>query len=105
MKALGLLGARQQAHTVESIKPVIAELRPMFPKAGVVEMKNILFHERQMKVPRKVSLYHSIHHVNSAPLYRSVIYQYFLTYESRLLRERKVNRLRRKHLWVAGNSG
>ncbi len=54
MKALGLLGARQQAHTVESLQPVISELRPMFPKAGVVEMKNILFHERQMKVPRSV---------------------------------------------------
>ncbi len=52
MKALGLLGSRQQAHTVESLQPVISELRPMFPKAGVVEMKNILFHERQMKVPR-----------------------------------------------------
>ncbi len=37
-------------------------------------------------------------------IHRSVIYQYFLTYESRLLKERKANRLRRKRFWAAGNN-
>lgn len=52
VKAMGLEGTYAQTHTTESIKPAVEELRAMFPKAGVVEMRNLLFHERDMAVSR-----------------------------------------------------
>jgi hypothetical protein len=55
MREAGLSGTRNQAHTVDSIAAIMSELRAMYPNAGHREMKNLLFHERQMAVSRYVS--------------------------------------------------
>ena len=34
--------------------------------------------------------------------HRTVMWEYFLTYEPELLRQRKVNRLKRRHFWATG---
>ncbi|KDR70020.1 hypothetical protein GALMADRAFT_230371 [Galerina marginata CBS 339.88] len=81
---LGLLRTRQQKHTLDSIRSPIVELRERFPKAGVREMKNILFWEKGMCVGRRL------------------ITAYFKLYESDLLRERKQGRLKRRRFWAAG---
>ncbi|KAI6005574.1 hypothetical protein EDD15DRAFT_2384304 [Pisolithus albus] len=77
-KSLGLQRTRQQGHTAESIHAVMLEMRKMYPDAGIREMIGLLFHERNLAVSR------------------SVICQYFITYEPHLVRQRKVNRLQ----WV-----
>ena len=49
---MGLLRARQQGHSVESIREAMLELRERYPNAGARDMASILFHERNMNVPR-----------------------------------------------------
>lgn len=50
--SLGLRRTRQQAHTPESIQPVMIGLRQMYPNAGVREMVSLIFHEHDMAVSR-----------------------------------------------------
>jgi len=57
MVEAGLLGTRKLNLGVNDIAPVMAELREMFPVAGVREMKSLLFHEQQMKVTRYIMVY------------------------------------------------
>jgi len=51
-KAMGLEHARPQGHTIQSIHPHIASLRPKYPKAGARDMVTLLFQERGILVPR-----------------------------------------------------
>ena len=51
-KQMGLLGTRQQAHTIESICEPMVKLCQVYPNAGVREMISLLFHERGMSVSR-----------------------------------------------------
>ncbi|KAH9487316.1 hypothetical protein JR316_0001389 [Psilocybe cubensis] len=83
-RRLGLLSARQQGHTVESIKESMVALRKRFPKAGARDMGSLLFHHYGMLVPR------------------DLIVVYFRVYEPELIRERKARRLRRRRFWAAG---
>ncbi|KAI6010570.1 hypothetical protein BKA83DRAFT_16275 [Pisolithus microcarpus] len=83
-KSLGLQRTRQQGHTAESIHAVMLEMRKMYPDAGIREMIGLLFHERNLAVSR------------------SVIRQYFITYELHLVRQCKANRLQRRRFWAAG---
>ncbi|KAK7016029.1 hypothetical protein R3P38DRAFT_3321518 [Favolaschia claudopus] len=83
-KELGLTRARQQNHTVETIRDAMLRLRLQYPKAGHREISSLLFHEESMSVPR------------------SVITSYFAQYEPELVRQRRANRLRRKRFWAAG---
>jgi hypothetical protein len=58
MVEAGLPGVRNQGHTPETIRAAMVELRAMFPKAGALEMRNLLFHERMILASR-YSLKHS----------------------------------------------
>ncbi|KIO03946.1 hypothetical protein M404DRAFT_144376, partial [Pisolithus tinctorius Marx 270] len=82
-KQLGLLRTHQQGHTCESIQDVMVEMRKMYPDAGVHEMIGLLFHEHGMAVSR------------------SVIREYFVTYEPHLLKSHKANCLQHRHFWAA----
>ncbi|KAI6154761.1 hypothetical protein BKA82DRAFT_4010527 [Pisolithus tinctorius] len=81
--SLGLYGTRQQDHSPESIQEAMVELRQTYPNAGTREMISLLFHEKQMSVAR------------------SVIHDYFLTYEPKLIQQHKTRRLRRHRFWAA----
>ncbi|KAG1798669.1 uncharacterized protein HD556DRAFT_1440373 [Suillus plorans] len=81
---MGLKRARQQGHSVETIRDAMLDLRRIYPNSGSREMISLLFHERGMAVSRRV------------------IKSYFAIYESDLVRQRKARRLRRKRFWAAG---
>lgn len=49
---MGLKRARQQGHSVETIHDAMVDLRRIYPHAGSREMISLLFHEREMAVPR-----------------------------------------------------
>ena len=51
-KALGLVRTRQQAHTAETIRDVMVDMRVMYPDAGLRDMIGLLFHEHNMAVSR-----------------------------------------------------
>ncbi|KAJ7898960.1 hypothetical protein B0H14DRAFT_105943 [Mycena olivaceomarginata] len=59
-------------------------LRGQYPKAGAREIVSLLFHEEHMNISR------------------SLVTEYFTTYELELVKERRKNRLRRKRFWAAG---
>ena len=73
----------------------------MYPKAGLREMRSLLFHERSIWVSRCVNGLICVRSHGSR-FNRSVLQDYFHTHEPALLRERKVNRFRRKRFWAAG---
>ncbi|KAG1778947.1 hypothetical protein EV702DRAFT_1186286 [Suillus placidus] len=81
---MGLKRARQQGHSVETIHDAMVDLQQIYPHAGSREMISLLFHEREMAVPR------------------SVMKSYFATYEPDLVRQCKARRLCRKRFWAAG---
>lgn len=83
-KSMGLLSTRQQAHTVESIREVMVQLRETYPNAGAREMVSLLFHEQEMSVSR------------------SIVCKYFAVYEPHLVKVRKAGRLQRCRFWAAG---
>ncbi|KAI6100955.1 hypothetical protein EDD16DRAFT_1526116 [Pisolithus croceorrhizus] len=74
-KQLGLLHTPHQGHTCESIQDIMVKMWRMYPDAGLCEMTGLLFHEHGMAV------------------WRSVMQEYFITYEPQLLRQHKVNHL------------
>ena len=51
-KQMNLERSRTQNHTLESIREAMQGLRMRFPVAGAREMTSLLFHERDMSVPR-----------------------------------------------------
>ncbi|KAI6037299.1 hypothetical protein BKA83DRAFT_4486298 [Pisolithus microcarpus] len=83
-KQMGLIRTRQQGHTAQSIQNAMVELQAIYPNAGAHEMISLLYHEHNMSVSR------------------SVIWDYFATYEPHLIRHRKAHRLQRCHFWAAG---
>ncbi|KAI6167932.1 hypothetical protein EDD17DRAFT_1882904 [Pisolithus thermaeus] len=83
-KEMGLIHTHQQGHTPESIRGAMVELCAMYPKAGAHEMISLLYHEQKMSVSR------------------SVIREYFATYEPHLIRQCKARRLQRRRFWAAG---
>ncbi|KAJ2911955.1 hypothetical protein MD484_g8459, partial [Candolleomyces efflorescens] len=74
--SLGLLGTKQQGHSVESIAEDMQSLRQLFPNAGIRDMKTLLQRRKQKKVPR------------------SVIEEYFTTYEPELKQARLARKLK-----------
>ncbi|KAK7030365.1 hypothetical protein VNI00_008426 [Paramarasmius palmivorus] len=85
-KELGLLGTRQQGHTLESITEDMVVLRQQYPKAGRQDIINLLWTERQKRVSRRT------------------VEDYFHRYEKDLVRQRRHRRLRRKRFWAAGGN-
>ncbi|KAI6105965.1 hypothetical protein EDD16DRAFT_1730184 [Pisolithus croceorrhizus] len=83
-KEMGLIRTCQQGCTPESIRGAMVELRAIYPNAGAREMISLLHHERNMSVSR------------------SVIREYFATYEPHLVRQRKARHLQRCWFWAAG---
>ncbi|KIO02144.1 hypothetical protein M404DRAFT_148569 [Pisolithus tinctorius Marx 270] len=83
-KSLGLHCTRQQGHTTESIHSVMVHLHEMYPKAGVCKTISLLFHEMDMSVSR------------------SIVHEYFTTYEPNLVRQRKAQHLQQRRFWAAG---
>ncbi|KAG1772923.1 hypothetical protein EV702DRAFT_1245552 [Suillus placidus] len=81
---MGLKHARQQGHSVETIHDAMVDLRQIYPHAGSRKMISLLFHEREMAVPR------------------SVMKSYFATYEPDLVCQCKARHLCRKRFWAAG---
>ncbi|KAF8169351.1 hypothetical protein BJ912DRAFT_1025640 [Pholiota molesta] len=81
---IGLERARRQKHTLETIREAVQGLRQLFPLAGAREMTTLLFHERDMCVPR------------------DLVVRYFHVYEPELVRQRKARRLKRRRFWSAG---
>lgn len=51
-KRLGLRSARQQGHTLDTIRDAMVALRKRYPKAGARDMTSTLFHEKGMSVPQ-----------------------------------------------------
>ncbi|KAJ6475574.1 hypothetical protein C8R45DRAFT_1054726 [Mycena sanguinolenta] len=82
--SLGLFHTRKQDHDVHTIRQAMIRLRDQYPKAGAREMISLLFHEENMSVSR------------------NIVTEYFSVHEPHLVRERRQNRLRRKHFWAAG---
>ncbi|KAJ7200378.1 hypothetical protein GGX14DRAFT_660301 [Mycena pura] len=82
--SMGLLRTRKQAHTVDTIHPVMELLRIQYPNAGAREVVSVLFHEWNMSVSRVV------------------VQSYFVTYEAELIMKRRARRLRRKRFYAAG---
>ncbi|KAG2124693.1 hypothetical protein DEU56DRAFT_873254 [Suillus clintonianus] len=59
----GVMSARGQAHTIESIGPAIERVRQWFPKQGSHDMKQTLRQEEHIMVPRDLILrYMNLHH-------------------------------------------
>ncbi|KAF9562244.1 hypothetical protein CPC08DRAFT_742208 [Agrocybe pediades] len=83
-KRLGLMSARQQQHTLETIHEDMAVLRVAYPKAGAREMVNLLFFQKGKRVPR------------------DLVVSYFRIFEPQLILERKAGRLQRRRFWAAG---
>lgn len=103
-RQMGLTTARSEKHTLETIHGPISELRITFPLAGAREMANLLFFECKMRVPRCVHLPISLKDSDAHIVWagRDLIYEYFKVYESKLFRERKVRRIKRRTFWSAG---
>ncbi|KAF8420586.1 hypothetical protein L210DRAFT_3491406 [Boletus edulis BED1] len=84
-KGLRLYRTRQQAHTPDTIRPVMTELHEIYPNAGVREMISLIFHEHDMAVSR------------------NTMQSYFASYKPpELLWQCKANGLRRRRFWAAG---
>lgn len=56
-ESMGLLRTRKQGHSVEDIRLAMQRLRIQYPKAGMREIKSLLFHEEGMQVARWVELW------------------------------------------------
>ncbi|THU92671.1 hypothetical protein K435DRAFT_671733, partial [Dendrothele bispora CBS 962.96] len=85
-KALGLLGTRQQGHTVDSISDAMVQLRCQYPKAGRHELHHLLFHEHGIRASRSIR----------------AIEDWCHQWEPDLVRARRKHRLKRKRFWAAG---
>jgi len=101
-KEMGLLRARQQGHSVESVHESMTRLRKRFPKAGAREMVNLLFHELGMSVSRYVITHYLLHGFCAYTLQRNVVVLWFRINEPELVRERRAGRLKRRRFWAAG---
>ncbi|KAG9308115.1 hypothetical protein JVU11DRAFT_12515 [Chiua virens] len=100
---LGLTRTRQQGHTSASIKEVMIELWRMYPNAGLREMVSLLFHEHGLSVSRYVSISQQLVRCQiTSCFYRRVVQEYFITYEPRLINQRRANRLQHRRFWAAG---
>lgn len=51
-KSFGLLGTRQQAHTVQDIAADMTDLRKLYPNAGIRDMRLHMFTRKKKKVAR-----------------------------------------------------
>ncbi|KAH0839434.1 hypothetical protein J3R83DRAFT_215 [Lanmaoa asiatica] len=71
--SLGLVRTRDQAHSVETVRHVMAGLRSIYPHAGEREMISHLFHSYGMQLPSLT--------------YRRVVRDYFATYEAELVEQ------------------
>ncbi|KAL4078652.1 hypothetical protein V8B97DRAFT_2021040 [Scleroderma yunnanense] len=72
-----------QVHTHESIQDIMIEMHRMSPNTGACEMIRLLFHEHNMAV------------------LRTVMQEYFVTYEPHLMRQQKTNCLQHfNDIWV-----
>ncbi|PPQ67538.1 hypothetical protein CVT26_006839 [Gymnopilus dilepis] len=102
-KRLGLFSARQQDHSLESIRDHMIELRRDFPKAGAREMTSLLFHRKGMIVSRRAhSHIFSVNRLLTIIRDRNLVVVYFRVYERDLVRQRKAGRLKRRRFWSAG---
>ncbi|KIO06669.1 hypothetical protein M404DRAFT_138443, partial [Pisolithus tinctorius Marx 270] len=81
-KQMGLIHTCEQGHTTDSIWDVMVELRAMYPNVGAHEMISLLHHERNMSVSR------------------SIIQEYFATYEPHLIHHHKAHCLQHHHFWA-----
>ncbi|KAG6374562.1 hypothetical protein JVT61DRAFT_3911 [Boletus reticuloceps] len=81
---MGLKCTCQQAHTPQTIREVMVEMRQVYPNAGVREMISLLFHEKGMAVSR------------------NIMREYFALYEPELIHQRKARCLLRHRFWAAG---
>ena len=55
-KKWGLTSTRQQKHTIETIAEDVAEIKQNFPNSGADAIKKTLMSEKNIRVPRYVSL-------------------------------------------------
>ncbi|KAF6745208.1 hypothetical protein DFP72DRAFT_824746, partial [Ephemerocybe angulata] len=85
-KSLGLLGTRQQGHTIDTVAEDLKDLRELFPKAGFREMKSQIF---DRKGGKKVS--------------RAVVTKFFDEHEPISYKQARMGKnLKRKQFWAAG---
>lgn len=99
-ESLGLIRARKQKHTVETIGAAVQSLRSTYPKAGGREMVKLLFYEHNMAVPRSVPLASNL--INLTVSRSGVVMQYFALNEPQAVQERRRGHFRRKRFWAAG---
>ena len=78
------------------------ELREKYPRAGARDMISLLFHEMDMCVSRFVCIISFSAGRLTPDFIRSVIRDYFATYEPHLVRQQKAGRLQRRRFWAAG---
>ena len=94
-RQLGLVRTCQQGHTPETIREAMMELWEKYPRAGARDMISLLFHEMDMCVSRFVCIISFSAGRLTPDFIRSVIRDYFATYEPHLVRQRKAGRLQR----------
>ncbi|KXN83457.1 hypothetical protein AN958_01417 [Leucoagaricus sp. SymC.cos] len=81
---LGLFHGRKLGHTIHTIWDEMIYIQKWYPTAGALDAKSILFHEHNIDVPK------------------SVIVNYFHTFEPKLVAQQKIGHLKRRKFWAAG---
>lgn len=104
-KDWGLEGTRKQSHNVFTIHPFIQEIRKRFPRRGARKIRDQLWFDYNMRVPRcatsKLSVISClICGVVATP--RDLIITYLKYHEPHAVARRARGRFRRRRAWTAG---
>ncbi|KXN81577.1 hypothetical protein AN958_04425 [Leucoagaricus sp. SymC.cos] len=83
-ESLGLLCSQKLGHTIHTIRDEMVYIWKWYPTAGALDVKSILFHEHDIDVPK------------------SVIVDYFHTFEPELVAQWKIDCLKCRKFWAAG---
>ena len=103
-KKLGLLKAKQQDHSLESIHEAMKAVRVRFPNAGAQEFVSHLFAEHAMCVSRydPLSCFVYPRSLLNNSIHSHLIVNWFRIFEPDLIRQRKARSLKRRRFWAAG---
>ena len=102
-KKLGLLKAKQQGHTLDTIHEVMKAVQVRFPMAGAQEFVSHLFAEHAMCIS-----WYGLHFLCYGPqltalnIHSHLIVNWFRIFEPDLIRQRKARNLKRRRFWATG---
>lgn len=110
-KSFGLLGIRQQTYEIEDIQNDMAELRQLYPNAGIRDMKMHLFTRKHKKVTRYILSVRFFYACKLTVVLllvfgadRALIEDYFNNFEPELKVARLAKKLKRMQFWAAGTN-